>query len=754
MISRIKCNIYFLLALLPGLAGAATQVTDIEFASLQGGQFEIRLQFSEQPPQANAYEIGNPARLVVDFPGVESSLPQKKYALGFENANEAVIISDGSRTRLIVNLNQSIPFEIDSENNSVTVRAGAGTKSTLSAQSDSLSEDGAQLVRAPVASAQISSATNIADAGQFKRNALAVTDVDFRRSEDGSGSIVIGLSQPSVNVDINRSNHQIQLSFYQTELPDQFDRRLDVVDFATPVKTIDSKQVGTTTTVTIDASGQYDYLAYQADGQYVVNIKPLTDAEVEEQSRKFAFNGERLTLDFQDIEVRSVLQIIAEFTSLNLVASDTVTGNITLWLDDVPWDQALEIILKAKGLDKRQEGNVLMVAPAAEIAEQERLQVEANKQLQELAPLETTFVRIKYADAAEIFELFTASRGDEGQSSSGGREGNATTTILSERGSSIVDERTNTIILTDTEDKINAFKRLIDEIDVPIKQVLIEARIVIANTDFKKELGVTWGLAGIEKLTGGTIGSPFGDKTLGFSGRRSGLTPGAGVKETFTYSADEIETDDDGITTYTRNYDIGLGDSLAVDLGVDNPTGSFSLGYLTDNFLIDLELSALESDGFGEIVSQPKVLTGDKQQAVIKSGTEIAYQKATSSGATSIEFKEAVLQLEVTPQITPDNRIIMDLLVSQDSVGAFTPTGEPSIDITQIETQALVGNGQTLVLGGIFQTEEVNGTDKVPLLGDLPFLGKLFRNDLRNIEKREILIFITPKIIDDNLLDR
>tara|TARA_B110000259_G_scaffold70973_1_gene83620 strand:- start:1155 stop:2540 length:1386 start_codon:yes stop_codon:yes gene_type:complete len=461
-----------------------------------------------------------------------------------------------------------------------------------------------------------------------------------------------------------------------------------------------------------------------------------------------------MTLDFQDIEVRSVLQIIAEFTSLNLVASDTVTGNITLWLDDVPWDQALEIILKAKGLDKRQEGNVLMVAPAAEIAEQERLQVEANKQLQELAPLETTFVRIKYADAAEIFELFTASRTDEGQSSNGGRDGNATTTILSERGSAIVDERTNTIILTDTEDKINAFKRLIDEIDVPIKQVLIEARIVIANTDFKKELGVTWGLAGIDKLAGGTVGSAFGDRTLGFSGRRSGLAPGAGVKDSFTYSADEIETDDDGNTIYTKNYDFGLGDSLAVDLGVANPTGSFSLGYLTDNFLIDLELSALESDGFGEIVSQPKVLTGDKQQAVIKSGTEIAYQKATSSGATSIEFKEAVLQLEVTPQITPDNRIIMDLLVSQDSVGAFTPTGEPSIDITQIETQALVGNGQTLVLGGIFQTEEVNGTDKVPFLGDLPFLGKLFRNDLRNVEKREILIFITPKIIDDNLLDR
>jgi|TARA_B110000879_G_scaffold168309_1_gene217819 type IV pilus assembly protein PilQ len=746
MISRIK-NLYLLLVILPGFAWGETQVTDIEFASLPGDQFEIKLQFSENPPQPKAYEISKPARLILDFPGVGSSLTEKKYALGFENASDAVIIADGSRTRLIVNLTESVPYKTDINGNSMTLRVGA----------DGVGQFGRGSERQ--ASKQVKSFSDDSTGSD-----LAVTEVDFRRGKDNSGTISIGLSQPSVNVDIDRNSNEIKLSFYQTGLPERLDRRLDVIDFATPVQTIDAVQEGSTTTITIEASGQYDYLAYQADGQYVVNVKPLSDAEVEEQSKKFAFNGERLTLNFQNIEVRSVLQIIAEFTSLNLVASDTVTGSITLRLDNVPWDQALEIILKAKGLDKRQEGNVLMVAPAAEIAEQERLQVEANKQLQELAPLETAFVRIKYADAGEIFELFTASSTETGQSGgSGAREGNATNTILSERGSAIVDERTNTIILTDTEEKINEFKRLIDEIDVPIKQVLIEARIVIANTDFKKELGVTWGLAGIDKLAGGTIGSAFGDKTLGFSGRRSGLTPGAGVAEGFKYSADEIETDDgpdgiagnaDDVTTYTRNYDFGLGDSLAVDLGVDNPTGSFSLGYLTDNFLIDLELSALESDGFGEIVSQPKVLTGDKQQAVIKSGTEIAFQKATSSGATSVEFKEAVLQLEVTPQITPDNRIIMDLLVSQDSVGAFTPTGEPSIDITQIQTQALVGNGQTLVLGGIFQTEEVNGTEKVPLLGDLPFLGRLFRNDLRNIEKREILIFITPKIIDDSLLDR
>ena len=744
MISKIKRNLYVLLAILSTLAWGEVQVKDIQFASLPGDQFEIKLMFSGTPPAPKTYEIGNPARVVMDFPGVGSALSQKKYALGFENARDAVVIADGSRTRLIVNLTESAPFASATDGNTVTLRVGADNSSGIANMS-------AQATRAA------------AESGDFSTGGPAITEIDFRRGKDGSGTISIDLSQPSVNVDIDRNSSQITLSFYQTTLPERLDRRLDVVDFATPVQTVDSKQEGSKTVVAIEASGQYDYLAYQADGQYVVNIKPLSDAEIAEQSKKFAFNGERLTLNFQNIEVRSVLQIIAEFTSLNLVASDTVTGSITLRLDNVPWDQALEIILKAKGLDKRQEGNVLMVAPSAEIAEQERLQVEANKQLQELAPLETAFVRIKYADAREVFELFTATRTEAGQAGGGGRDGNATNTILSERGSAIVDERTNTIILTDTEDKINEFRRLIGENDVPIKQVLIEARIVIANTDFKKELGATWGLAGIDKLAGDTTSSAFGDRTLGFSGRRSGLTPGSGVKESFTYSADEIERDDgidgiagtaDDVTTYTRNYDFGLGDSLAVDLGVSNPTGSFSLGYLTDNFLIDLELSALESDGFGEIVSQPKVLTGDKQQAVIKSGTEIAYQKATSSGATSIEFKEAVLQLEVTPQITPDNRIIMDLLVSQDCVGAFTPTGEPSIDITQIKTQALVGNGQTLVLGGIFQTEEVKGVDKVPVLGDIPFLGRLFRNDLRNVEKREILIFITPKIIDDNLLDR
>ena len=754
IISQLKRCLYWLLLALPatlwGAAAEANAVTDIDFVALPDDRFEVRLAFSGQPPQPKSYEIAQPARLVLDFAQVQSALDKKKYPLPFTNARDAVVVSDGSRTRLIINLVESAPFQTAIEGNSLVLQVGA-SGAAQRVERDDLSGFQPAAIREDQDQA----------AGELN---AAVTGIDFRRDAQGAGLILIDLSDPSINIDIEKTGKAIQLSFYQTELPGYLDRRLDVVDFATPVSAVDAVQVGSATIITIEADGQYDYLAYQADNQYMVSVKPQSEAEIAAQANKFDFSGDRLSLNFQDIEVRSVLQLIADFTSLNLVASDTVTGSITLRLDQVPWDQALAIVLKAKGLDKRQEGNVLMVAPAAEIAEQERLQVEANKQLQELAPLETAFVRIKYADAAKIFELFTADDQQSGDSGGASKDGNATNSILSARGSAIVDERTNTIILTDTEDKISEFQRLIAEIDVPIKQVLIEARIVIANTDFKKELGATWGLAGIDKISGTTQSSAFGDKTLGFSGRRSGLSPGAGVAESFRYSADEIETDfgpdgvagggDDGPTLYTKNYDFGLGDSLAVDLGVADPTGSFSLGYLTDNFLIDLELSALESDGFGEIVSQPKVLTGDKQQAVIKSGTEIAYEKATSSGATSIEFREAVLQLEVTPQITPDNRIIMDLLVSQDSVGAFTPGGEPSIDITRIETQALVGNGQTLVLGGIFQTEEVNGTEKVPMLGDIPFLGRLFRNDLRNVEKREILIFITPKIIDDDLLDR
>ena len=554
----------------------------------------------------------------------------------------------------------------------------------------------------------------------------SIESVDFSRGEKGEGLVAIELSDPSVSVDISQVGNEIKLSFFRTALPSSQDRRLDVIDFATPVKEIDTTNDGSTTTVTVSTVGEYDYMAYQADSQYLVSIKPLTADEIENKKSKFAYVGEKLSLNFQDIEVRSVLQLIADFTELNLVASDTVSGSITLRLENVPWDQALAIVLKAKGLDKRQVGNVLMVAPAAEIAERERLQVEANKQLQELAPLRTEFIRIKYADAKELFELFDTDNGGGG----GSGDGPAKDSILSERGSAIVDERTNTVILTDTEEKILEFRRLIDEIDIPIRQVLIEARIVIASTDFRKEIGARMGIQGARGIGG--------DNVAGFSGSLEGFESPNNPLEIFKGDGGTILVNDS---------------ALNVDLGVTNPAGSFALEFLTGNTFLDLELSALENEGSGEIVSQPKVLTGDKQKATIKTGTEIPYQNATSSGATSVEFKEAVLKLEVTPQITPDGRIVMDLVVAQDSVGDLLPSGEPVIDVTEVETQAIVGDGQTLVLGGLFQMQKVTSVEKVPLLGDIPYLGRLFRHNMDDMEKREILIFITPKIIDEALLD-
>ena len=437
-------------------------------------------------------------------------------------------------------------------------------------------------------------------------------------------------------------------------------------------------------------------MAYQSDDTYVLSVKPLTPAQAEEKKARFAYVGEKLSLNFQDIPVRSVLQIIADFTELNLVASDTVEGNITLRLANVPWDQALDLVLKTKGLDKRQVGNVLMIAPAEEIAERERQELETRQQLEELAPLRTEYIRVKYANAAELFNLFD-NEGDE--------EGNSTGSILSERGSAIVDERTNSIILTDTEEKINEFKRIIEEIDIPVRQVMIESRIVIANNDFRKELGIN--------IAGTVTGTPGSDNTLDTSGL------------------------------------------IALGVGPET-TSTLSLDILADDVLLGLELSAMESNNAAEVIAQPKVITGDKQQATIESGSEIPYTTSDGDSVTTI-FRDAVLKLDVTPQITPDNRIIMQLKINQDSLGVNVDAAEggqiPTIDTTELNTRVLVGDGQTVVLGGIFTQTNSKTVSKVPLLGDIPYLGRLFRNDLDENEKREILIFITPRILSENLID-
>lgn len=675
----------------------ASTLEDIRFAELPGERFEVRMNFTSPPAEPTGYTIEKPARIVLDFAGVENSLQQRKFPLSFGNAKSAVVLSSNDRTRLILNLSDLSVYSSRGEGNTYIVEVGA-------------TKVGEYLKKSASATNKIVSEVN--------EHQSLINNIDFRRGEEGEGKIVVSLTDPGVGIDVETVSEGMSVNFYGVQLPQQLRRSLDVVDFATPVSKVVADYDGAKTTLTIKANGDYDYLAYQADNEYVISVKPLTEEEVEEKKARFSFVGEKLSLNFQNIEVRSVLQLIADFTELNLVASDTVTGSITLRLENVPWDQALDLVLKAKGLDKRQVGNVLMVAPAAEIAERERQELETQKQLTELAPLRTEFIHLRYASAEGFLSLFKDNKGD-GDKSEG---------ILSERGTAIVDPRTNSIVLTETEQKIAEFKELIKNIDVPIRQVMIEARIVIANTDFRKEMGIRWGGFG-----SGAVGS----RTFEAAGSFSGLDSQPGRPLNF----------------FNGTGSVDIEEGVGVDLGVDDPAGSIALTFINNNLMLNMELSALQNNGHAEIVSQPKVITGDKQKAHIESGTEIPYQEASASGATATAFKEAVLKLDVTPQITPDDHIIMDLQVNQDSIGEETSVGIPTIDVTELATQVLVSNGQTVVLGGIFQTNQVSSVEKVPLLGDLPYLGRLFRRDVNSEEKRELLIFITPKILADAVVN-
>ncbi|WP_444929323.1 type IV pilus secretin PilQ [Microbulbifer sp. SSSA002] len=703
VMARFQLLLLGLLIFPVALHAQVNQLNDIQFAELPGSRVQLRLTFSDTPPEPTGYTIEQPARIVLDFAGVESVLPQKKYSLGIGAARSAVIVSSEDRTRLIVNLDQLPTYSSERQGNQLVMEIGTESSEKAVSVAEAVEGD---------------TGLKLGGEKQFQAAGnIGVNNVDFRRGDEGEGKVIVSLTDPAVNIDVERTNGKIYLTFLGAELPESLRQRLDVTDFATPVSNIVVDYDGRNTVIAVDPNDtEYDYLAYQADTEYVLSVKPLSAQEIREKEKEFQFNGKKLSLNFQDIEVRSVLQVIADFTDLNLVASDTVQGKITLRLDGVPWDQALALILKAKGLDKRQEGSVIMVAPAAEIAERERQELETRKQLEELAPLRTEFISVRYADAGEIFNLFSGTDGASGGSGSTDQQ----MSMLSSRGSAIVDERTNTIILTDTEDKIAQFRELIEVIDIPIRQVMIEARIVTANSDFQRELGVQWDFVDGSEINDSTYGVGSGGVTL-----------------------------DDGTALGSLTGDF---DPLLVDLGVSNPAGSMAYAILQDDFFLSLELSALEDVGVAEIVSQPKVVTGDKQEATIQSGVEIPYQEATSSGAASITFREAVLQLNVTPQITPDNNIIMALNIEQNSVGDYVDVGAgqvPTINVNTLETKVLVRNGETIVLGGIFESNVVEGETKVPLLGDIPYVGNLFKKTIRTDDKREILMFITPRILED-----
>lgn len=717
------------LACLGASAGQAIANTleDIRFSSLPGDHFEVRMQFQTLPPEPTGYTIEQPARIVLDFPNVQSGLSQNRFPLSLANAKSAMVLEGDGRTRVILNLAELTSYRSRVEgSNTYIIEVGRGVGAAAA------SDDGPST--APVAAAVVSDRTET-EAGTAGRN--EISNIDFRRGENGEGRVIVKLADSRVNIDMRESGGAIELNFEGVRIPVDLANRYDVVDFGTPVTFVDADNKAAGAQIRVEATGEYDYLAYQTGRDYIISVKPLSKREIEERENRFNYTGERISLNFQDIEVRAVLQMIAEFTGLNLVTSDSVQGRVALRLDNVPWDQALDLVLKTRGLDKRQIGNVLMVAPAAEIAERERQELETAKQLEELAPLRTEYIRIRYANARQLFDLFGTRQGSgSGGSASASRSSSGTGSILSERGRAIVDERTNSIILTDTSDKIAQFRQLVDQIDIPIRQVMIEARIVIANTDFRKEMGVRWGGDGFNLAKGNRHLHQVGGNLKSLEDRGP-----------YGHFVPEDPNDPSSVDERILN------DSLFVDLGIANPAGNITYAFFSDNVFLELELSALESSGNAEIVSQPKVITGDKQQATIESGTEIPYQEASASGATSTSFKEAVLKLDVTPQITPDNNIIMDLIINQDSVGEIdTASGIPTIDVTQIQTQVLVADGETVVLGGIYQTEQINGVTKVPFLGDIPYLGRLFKQNINRQNKRELLIFITPRIMPETLV--
>jgi type IV pilus assembly protein PilQ len=700
LMRRVRASLIGLVALTQLAFADQVALKEVESIVLPGDEIELRLSFDGQPPSPASYQIDKPARLVFDLPNTRSALPSKYQALGSGNARSMTVVDTQERTRVIVNLNELAAFNTRVDGQKLVINIG---KTVVP------SEGSRPAAGAPADLAQASAAP----AGK------SIQNVDFRRGEQGDGQILVELSSGAVPIDVQQQGSKVIARFIGAKLPENLRRRLDVTDFATPVKLIDSYSEGGTAVMVIQPEGEFEYLAYQTDARLTISVKPITKEE-KRKRQDFAYSGEKLSLNFQDIEVRSVLQLIADFTSLNLVASDSVTGKITLRLQNVPWDQALDLILKTKGLDKRTIGNVMLVAPADEIAQRERLEMESNNQSERLSPLRSEFVQINYAKAGELLQLI-----------------NGSNKLLGDRGRASVDPRTNTLIVVDTAKHIEAIRDVISRLDVPVRQVMIEARIVLATAGIAKDLGVKWGFYGAKDVDttrhtviGGGSRTTTGDLLNYFASR---------------------QTDPNAKLTITRP------DDLMVDLGVDKSNASsFSLGFLSPDLggTLDLELSALQSDGNAEIVSTPKVLTADKQRARIASGQQIPYQQATSSGATAIAFQNAELSLEVTPSITPDGRINMDLNINNDSPGDLQANGTRAINTNRVTTSVRVDDGQTVVLGGIFQTNTSKQVTKTPLLGDIPFIGRLFRRDSYSNNKQELLIFVTPRLVTDALASK
>ena len=703
-IDKISLSILLFSVSLAVFSANVVTLDKINTSSLPGERVQIKLVFSEiVPNEPLSFSVDNPARVVLDLPNISLNLSKKSQTIGIGMANSLNAVEAKGRSRVVINLTRSVSYSVDVSGNTVILNLGSGV---VASSSDSSNK---------------SYSGTTSDETSISSVAARIENIDFKRGENGEGRVIVKLSNPSIPIDMRVEGGNVVIDFMETQLPPRLDRKLDVIDFATPVKEIDTAASGNNTTMIISSiSEDYDHIAYQAGENYTIEFKPLTKEEKEEQKKeKFGYTGERLSLNFQDIEVRAVLQLIADFTGLNMVTSDAVSGNVTLRLKNVPWDQALDIILKSRGLGMRQNGNVVMVAPQEELTARERVELEANQQIEELAPLRTEFIQINYASATDLSGLIQSGENK----------------LTSERGTVSIDQRTNTLIVQDVATSLQAIRELILKLDIPVRQVLIEARIVNADESFAKDVGVRFGYSKhskqgiIDRTALGT--APEANPFIELGGGKAGVT------DFGTLTAFGVDT--------TENLIVSLPATPA-----DAASFALAIGKI-GSYLLQLELSALIAEGRGEDIASPRIITANQTEAVIESGVQIPFQEASSSGATSVSFQDAVLSLRVTPQITPDDRIIMDLQVNQDTVSGTTVLGVPAINTRSVTTQVLVANGETVVLGGVYTSSDRKTVDRIPFFGDLPYVGFLFKRTDIDKTKDELLIFITPKILKDSL---
>ena len=689
IVRRAFFGAVMLVSAIPLWAHAENSIQAVS-GSVQGGLEVIRIEMAEPLTAVPAgFSIQSPARIALDFQGVSNSVGRSAIEINLGNMRSANVIQSGERTRVVLNLKTSTAYKAEIQGKSLLIVLDS------------------QAVTAPAVAAAPVFAEN------RNRDTLPLRDIDFRRGPDNSGRIVVALANNDVGVDIRQQGKTVVVEFLKTALPEGLRRRLDVADFGTPIRTVTTSQVGDKVRMVVEPTGQWEQSAYQSDNQFVLEVRPQK-VDPEKLTQGVGFNGEKLSLNFQNIEIRSLLQVIADFTNFNVVTSDTVTGSVTLRLKDVPWDQALDIILQAKSLGMRKTGNVLLIAPKEELAAKDKQELESRVAIQSLEAVRTQSFQINYAKASEIAAQISA-----------GGTASASARILSSRGSVIAEPRTNQLFVTDIPSRLEQVQSFISKLDVAVRQVLIEARIVEASDTFGRSLGV--------RLGGGQVGATgaftSGSTNVGVGSSYSNV-PGANTSGNFV-------------------------NLPASTLGVANAAAAFAVSIFnaSANRFLNLELSALEADGKGKIVSSPRVVTADQVKALIEQGTEFPYQVATSSGATSLAFRKANLKLEVTPQITPEGNIILNLDVNKDSRGETTAAGI-AIDTKHIQTQVLVENGGTVVIGGIFTLEETNNETKVPLLGDIPYVGNLFKSRERTSRKQEMLVFITPKMITDRAATR